>query len=245
MKIPSNSTNVVRGRTSVKRADLAEKVRSGELLPEQARHIALTDVLNPPPKDLLRGLAELAKIPDAPPSRREGFNICVLNALFDFWDRKEDIHASLELKKNKSFAIAIETLKSARQALAQMDEPYRQAFFWPVAHAEQGIDDFLMAFGELEPKRPLRRRGKPTGKVGDPASNKFVLQLLESASLHGGHFTFRKYPKGGTLVEALKKLALYLPEGVDPDKLSSNTLQRIINDAHRERNKSKGERVNN
>ena len=38
MKIPSNSTNVVRGRTSVKQADLAEKVRSGELLPEQARH---------------------------------------------------------------------------------------------------------------------------------------------------------------------------------------------------------------
>jgi hypothetical protein len=143
MKTPSKSTNVVRGRTSVKRADLAEKVRSGELLPEQARHIAVTDVLGTLPGDLLRELAELAKIPDAPPSRREWFNIAVLNALFDYWDRKENIHTNLELEKNKSFARAIDALKYARQALAQIDESCRRAFFLPVAYAEQGIDEFF------------------------------------------------------------------------------------------------------
>ena len=235
MKTPSKSTNAVRGRTSVKRADLAEKVRSGELLPEQARHIAVTDVLGTLPGDLLRELAELAKIPDAPPSRREWFNIAVLNALFDYWDRKENIHINLELEKNKSFARAIDALKYARQALAQIDESYRRAFFLPVAYAEQGIDEFFfMTSGELQPKRPIRRRGRPTGTVGDPASNKFVFELLESASVHGGHFTFQKNPKGGTLIEALKKLASYLPEGVDPHELSSATLQRIMH-AYRER----------
>jgi hypothetical protein len=235
MKIPSNSTNVVRRRTSVKRADLAEKVRSGELLPEQARHIAVTDVLGTLPGDLLRELAELAEIPGAPPSRREWFSIAVLNALFDYWDGKEDIHTNSVLKKNKSFARAIDALKYARQALAQIDESCRRAFFLPVAYAEQGIDDFLfVTSGELEPKRPVRQRGRPTGTVGDPPSRKFVFKLLESADLHGGHLTFQKDPKGGTLIEVLKKLAPYLPEGVAPHELSSATLQRIV-DAYRER----------
>jgi hypothetical protein len=57
--------------------------------------------------------------------------------------------------------------------------------------------------------------------------------------MHGGHFTFRKNPKGGTLIEALKKLAPYLPEGVDPDELSPSTLQKIIKDAHQKRDRKK------
>jgi len=62
MEIPRNSTNAVRGTTSAKRHDLIEKVRSGEIGPEQARHIAVSDILVGLPNDLLPAIAELAKI---------------------------------------------------------------------------------------------------------------------------------------------------------------------------------------
>ena len=107
-----------------------------------------------------------------------------------------------------------------------MDKSLRQTLFWPVEHAEQGIDRFLTAFGELEPKRPIRR-GKPRGKVKDPASHKFVSQLLDCASFNGGNLTFEKFAGKGTLKKALNKLVPYLPHGVDPNKLPLNTLQRI------------------
>ena len=227
------SATVVRRRTSAKRDDLIEKLRSGEFVPEQARYIAVTDVLNGLPNDLLRGLAELADIPHAPQARRRSFYGCVLDALWDCWNTREDIDAELYFRKNGSFANAIDALKSARQALAQIDASDRRAFFWPVAMAEQGMDYFLTALGELEPARPLRRRGKPPGKVKDSASHKFVLQLLKCAILHGGRLSFDKNVKEGALIEALNKLTPYLPQGVDPGKLSASTLQRIKDAASR------------
>jgi hypothetical protein len=223
MKTPSNSAHLFRGMTSAKRRDLIEKLRSGEIGHAEARHIAVSDILSTLPPDLLPAIADLAKIPEG---QRAGFRICVVDTLFDCWEMQEGVDTELDWRENESFARAIEALKSARQALAHMDESLRQALFWQVAKAEKGIDDFLTAFGELEPKRPLQR-GKPRGKVKDPVSHKFVFRLIECASLHGGNLTFDKNVKEGTLVEALNELMPYLPEGVDPDKLSPTTLQRI------------------
>ena len=138
---------------------------------------------------------------------------------------REDVDTELDFRENKSFARAIDALKFARQALAQMDKSLRQALFWPVERAEQGIDDFLTAFGELEPKRPIRR-GRPPGTVKHPASHKFVFQLLDCAS-YGGNLSFEKFAGKGTLNKALNKLVPYLPDGLDPHKLPLTTLQRI------------------
>ena len=223
MKTPSNSAHLFRGTTSAKRRDLIEKLRSGEIGLAEARHIAVSDILSKLPKDLLPAIADLAKIPEG---QRAWFHICVVDALFDCWEMQEDVDTELDFRENESFARAIDALKFARQALAQMDESLRQALFWPVAHAEQGIDYFLTAFGELEPKRPIRR-GKPRGKVHDPASHKFVSQLLDCASFNGGNLTFEKFAGKGTLKKALNKLVPYLPHGVDPNKLPLSTLQRI------------------
>ena len=225
MKIPHKSADAIRGTTSAKRHELIEKVRSGEILPEQARHIAVGDILRELPKDLLPAIAELAKIPE---SRCEAFNIGVLNALFDCWETQENIDMSLELQENKSFGRAVDALKSARQALAQMDESYRQEFWWPVVLVEQDIDRFLLAaLGQLEPKRQTRRQGRPVGKVKGRASQEFVFQLLDCAKFAEGNLTFEKHQGKGTLKKALKKLAPFLPRGIDPDKLPHATLQRI------------------
>ena len=223
MKTPSNSAHLFRGTTSAKRRDLIEKLRSGEIEPAEARHIAVSDILSKLPKDLLPAIADLAKIPEG---QRAWFHICVVDALFDCWEMQEGVDTELDFRENELFARAIDALKFARQALAQMDESLRQALFWPVARAEQGIDDFLRAFGELEPKRPIRR-GKPPGRVKDPASHKFVSQLLDCASFNGGNLTFEKFEGKGTLKKALNKLVPYLPHGVDPNKLPLSNLQRI------------------
>jgi hypothetical protein len=45
--------------------------------------------------------------------------------------------------------------------------------------------------------------------------------------------TFDKNEEKGTLIEALRELAPYLPEGVHPDKLSPSNLQRIKDAASR------------
>ena len=214
MKIPHKSADAIRGTTSAKRHELIEKVRSGEILPEQARHIAVGDILRELPKDLLPAIAELAKIPE---SRCEAFNIGVLNALFDCWETQENLDMSLELQENKSFGRAVDALKSARQALAQMDESYRQEFWWPVVLVEQDIDEFLLAaLGQLEPKRQTRRQGRPVGKVKGRASQEFVFQLLDCAKFAEGNLTFEKHQGKGTLKKALKKLAPFLPGVLTP-----------------------------
>jgi hypothetical protein len=219
-----NSTNAFRGMTSAKRHDLIDKIRSGEIEPEEARHIAVTEILRELPGDLLPAIADLAKIPQ---DQREGFYIGVVDALFDCWEMQENIDESSKLQENKSFADAVATLKSAKQALTQLDESYRQAFWRLVALAEKHIDEFLhAALGQPELKRE-KQRGRPPGTVLRPAFSKFVFQLLDCASFNGGNLTFEKHQGRGTLKKALKKLAPYLPQGVAPVELPLTTLQRI------------------
>jgi hypothetical protein len=247
MKTPSNSTNAVGGTTSAKRHDLNEKVYIGELS-DIARRIATHEVVARFCDEALPKLIELARVPKA---RRNGFWWAVGDALLDCLLTRGDIHANSELQKNESFARAVEALKSARKALAQMDESAREAFRERILVVQEGIDEFLTALEEpkTEPKRPLhsdplRQRGRPAGTVQNSASQDFVHKLLECASLNGGTFT-QKNIRRGTLIEALELLAPYLPKGVDPEKLHPSTLQRIM-DAHRKRyGKSRRHRTRN
>jgi DNA-directed RNA polymerase specialized sigma24 family protein len=190
-----NSTNAFRGTTSAKRQDLIDKVRSGEIEPEEARHIAVTQSLSELPDDLLPAIADLANIPQ---DRREWFYTAVVNALFDCWEMQENVDESSKLQENKSFRDAVSALKSASQALNQLDELYRQAFWWRVALAEQHINEFLhAALGQGKLKRE-KRRGRSPGTVLRPAFSKFVFQLLDCASFNGGNLPFEKHQGRGT-----------------------------------------------
>jgi hypothetical protein len=258
MKIPQNSTNAIRGKTSAKRPDLFEKVRSGEMDPQEARHIAVSDGLKG--NDLPRTIAELAEDAKIPEGRqREWFGSAVINAIFDCWKVEENIDESLELLENESFAKAADALKFARTALAQVDDSCRPY----VEGVEKSIDEFLRTlFGETPAgrwqeagsshhqhrlahsgsKRPLRR-GRPSGTVKHPASQNFVFQLLECATMAEGNFSFEKYLGRGSLIKALKKLAPYLPEGLDPHKLPRTTLQRIKTAQGRRHGESRASRT--
>jgi len=248
MKTPSSSTNAVGGTTFAKRHDLNEKVYIGELS-DIARRIAAHEVVARFCDEALPKLIELACVPKA---RRDGFWWAIGDALLDCLLTQGDIHANSELQKNESFARAVEALKSARKALAQMDESAREAFRGRILVVQEGIDEFLTALEEAktEPKRPLhsdplRQRGRPAGTVQNSASHDFVHKLSECASLNGGTFTLEKNIRRGTLIEALELLAPYLPKGVDPEKLHPSTLQRIM-DAHRKRyGKSRRHRTRN
>ena len=224
-KVARNTTGAVRGKTSAKRQD----IRIGEPDPETARRMAANEVVSRFCAESLPKLIELARVPNV---RRDAFWWDAGDILSDLLLTQGNIHANLELLKNASFAKAVNALKSARQALAQIDDAPREAFRGYVSIAEEAVHDFLASVGELEPKRP-RRRGRPSGKFHDPVSNEFVFRLVECAVFNGGKLTFDKNTKEGTLIEALRELAPYLPEGVDPDKLSSATLQRIKDAASR------------
>jgi hypothetical protein len=218
-KVARNTADTVRGKTSAKRHD----IRIGKPDPETARRIAAHEVVARFCDKSLSKLIELARVPKA---RRDAFWWDLGDVLLDFLLTQANIHANLELLKNASFARAVGALKSARQALAQIDDAPREAFRGWISIAEEGVEEFLASVGELELKRP-RRRGKPPGKFRDPVAHKIVFRLVECAVFHGGKLTFDKNIKEGTLMEALGELAPYLPEGVHPDKLSPPTLQRI------------------
>ena len=229
---------MVRDKTSAKRRDIVEKVRTGKPDPEDARRIAALDVVGRFSREAVPKLTDVARVPKA---YRDAFWWAVGDALFDCLLTQGDIHANSELQRNPSFTIAVDALKSARQALARIDEAARETFRRRISAVQEGIDEFLTALEDLktEPKQPLRsetlgQRGRPAGTVKDRASQEFVYKLLECASLHGGTFSLEKNIRRGTLLEALKLLAPYFPEGVAPEKLSPSTLQRIV-DAHRRR----------
>jgi hypothetical protein len=227
MKNPPKLTRVVRGTQSAKRHNL--KIGIGKPHPEDEPRIAALSAVARFSRDSLPKLAELARVPKA---HRDAFWWDAGDRLLDCLLIQGYVHVNSELRKNVSFARAMSTLKSARQALGQIDESPREDFRGPIEAAEEGIDAFLTAFGELEAKR-THRRGRPRGKVQDPASHKFVFQFIECVVLHGGVLTFDKNIREGTLIDALRESAPYLPEGVHPDKLSSPNLQRIKDDASR------------
>src|SRR5262245_25163720 len=170
-KVARNMTDVGRGKTSANRRD----IRVGEPDPETARRMAAHEVLARFCDKSLSKLIELARVPKA---RRDAFWWNVGDVLLEVLLTQGNIHANLELLKNASFARAVDVLKSARQALAQIDDAPREAFRGWISIAEEGVEEFLASVGELEPKRP-RRRGRPRAKRRDPVSYKIVFRLVE------------------------------------------------------------------
>jgi hypothetical protein len=176
--------------------------------------------------DVLPRLADLARVPER---ARNRFFDYVINILFDalenyFWNRE----AASRLDGNAALTRAMGALRSARQALAELDAQHREALWWPIAEVESGIDMFCEMVGSTETARPRpRRQGRPTGAVKDSVFQVLCESLLQAAETAGGKLTLQKNAKRGTLIDALDMLAPHLPDGLVPAALPLSTLERI------------------
>jgi hypothetical protein len=89
---------------------------------------------------------------------------------------------------------------------------------------------FGLVTGKLTPRHfqesPQSRKGG-TGTVKHPIFQQFVCDLLISATAADGNLTLDVNGRSGTLIDAIKMLADYLPDGFGPSSLSLTTLKRL------------------
>jgi hypothetical protein len=176
--------------------------------------------------NVLQQLAELARVPD---EKRIEFCRQVSNLVSDMW-RHDAHHRQLVLaKQNKSLSLAIDALRAAKQALADLDEDLREAGGELIINTELAITHFLACMGE--DSGPARRRADGRGRRPGSVNwmfAAFVVKLRRAASAAGGRLGLQKNIRKGALLEAIEILAPHLPDGFVPKRLSASTLQRII-----------------
>jgi hypothetical protein len=86
---------------------------------------------------------------------------------------------------------------------------------------------FSIAVRKSPPKGPDKSSAARSRTVKDVISQNFVRDLLIDVDQTGGTLSLEKTARRGTLIKAIEHLTGYLPEGIDPEKLSASTLQRI------------------
>jgi hypothetical protein len=176
--------------------------------------------------DVLRQLAEFARVPEA---KRVEFCRQVSNLISDIWTYDADRRALLVAKQNKSLSRAIDALRAARQALADLDEELREAARELIVEIELGVTQFLACM--REESGPARRRadgrGRRPGRVNWMFAA-FVVKLRRAARAAGGRLGLEKNIEKGPLLEAIKIVAPHLPNGFVPKRMSTSTLQRTI-----------------
>ena len=189
-------------------------------------------------------LAELARVPE---ENRDGFWLAVFDAVIDVWEHDFSRKMAVARKQNEALSQAIDALKAARQALADLDEECEsvgpierggglsESLFWSelrklTAELEQRVDGFFAwVQEETEPPRPrAHRKGRRPGTVKNRRFRVFLRKLRNAAKAYGGRLGLQKNIKKGALLEAIDILAPHLPNGFVPKSLSASTLQRII-----------------
>jgi hypothetical protein len=193
--------------------------------------------------DMPLRLAELARVPE---ESRDGFWLELFDAMIEAWEHDASRGLALSLNQNEVLSRAVEALRAARQALADLDEECKKVgpsgrgglaesqFWWSLpqltAAIEQGMDKFFEWTGEAtEPPRPrAHRRGRRRGTVKNPSFRVFLRKLSNAAKAHGGRLGLQKNIPEGALLEAIEIVAPHLPEGFVPKRLSASTLQNII-----------------
>ena len=173
-----------------------------------------------------RRLPELARVPQA---NRSWFSDAVFELVLDVWD-KEYIRRT---EQDEALSRAIDSLQSARQALADLDEKYRKKhrkhfWWWQISKIETGIDRFFQEISVEPARRRAHRRGRRPGAVKNRAFQDFIHKLGRAAKSAGGRLTLQKNRETGTLIEAIHALAPHLPDGFVPKPLPVSTLQRIL-----------------
>ena len=91
---------------------------------------------------------------------------------------------------------------------------------------------FSIAVNKAPPQRTSgpQKRGRRTGDVKDLSFRQFVHYLLVvTEEWCGGDLTFDRNYESGTLIEAIKILGPYLPNGVVPTRLRLPTIERVKN----------------
>lgn len=176
--------------------------------------------------DVLRQLAELACVPE---ENRVEFCRQVSNLVSDVWTYDADRRALLVAKKNKSLSRALDALRAARQALAELNEELREAFRELIVEIELGMTRFLACM--REDSGPARRRADGRGRRPGSVNwmfAAFVVKLRRAARAAGGRLGLQKNIPKGALLEAIGILTPHLPDGFVPKRRSASTLQRII-----------------
>jgi hypothetical protein len=194
--------------------------------------------------DMPLRLAELARVPE---ENRDGFWLAVFEAVIEAWEHDASREMAVSLNQNKVLSRAVDALRAARQALADLDEECKKKvesnrlgglveaqFWWRLPELtgaiEQEMDRFFKwTWDETEPPRPrTHRRGRRQGTVKNPRFRVFLRKLSNAAKAHGGRLGLQKNIPKGALLEAIEIVAPHLPEGFVPKRLSASTLQNII-----------------
>jgi hypothetical protein len=193
--------------------------------------------------DMPLRLAELARVPQ---KGRDAFLLAVFDAIIDAWEHDANRNLTAALRQNDVLSRAIDALRAARQALADLGEECErtgligrgglgESFAWRrlpelTADMEQGMDRFFEWVGEETepPRRRAHRRGRRPGTVKNQRFRLFVRKLRRAAKACGGRLGLQKNIMKGALLEAIDILAPHLPDGFVPKPLSASTLQRII-----------------
>jgi hypothetical protein len=133
---------------------------------------------------------------------------------------------------------AIRAMRAARLALADLDRADRRTFgdqeFSILFNLECALHKFMFhvdggAAPDVIPGQ-APRRGRRSGGTGNLGLRALVIDLLFITNQVGGWLSLEKNAQKGTLVDAIRILAPYVPTGVVPKFLSFSTLQRIKTD---------------
>jgi hypothetical protein len=179
----------------------------------------------------LRRVADIARVP---PGQRDRLAGAILDVVLDAWENNDEQEAASQLgSTNAALSRAIEALRAAKRALADLDENDREGLSWPISEIEGGIDrlfEWVVGGPKLtQPQsgpKPTRRR-RPVGSITNWPFQIFVRDLLLAASGCGGRLTLNHTNETGTLIDAIEILRPCLPERLVPRALPLTTMKKI------------------
>jgi hypothetical protein len=214
-----------------------------------------TTALKPPSKDVLRELADLARVP--PPERDDYYQsirecvrkACERKRLTNLGLTRE--HGERVLQSALSLQGALWSLSKREAKLITMLLNSKSAFIFDriSGGGSAGLQRtayqvallFSLLTGKPEPRYPHqgpapRKRGKRPGgrrpgSINNPILQDFISDLWISTNTAGGKLSFAKSPlRGepqGTILKAIEKLEPHLPERFVPKVLPAPTLEKL------------------
>jgi hypothetical protein len=190
------------------------------------------------PKDVALQVAECARVP---PEERDQFCDLVYGTMLSVWERDRRGLPSKPGQALRQAEKAARILHEAFGGLNQDDRKWVERLLaqnpwyqkclselpltiWRLAHL------FSTAMGKAPPPGPGNTvrpglKGRRVGSVKDATFRNLVRHLMVDALETGGQLKFDKTSGTGSLIEALRILRPYLPEGVVPLVPPSGTIQ--------------------
>jgi hypothetical protein len=195
------------------------------LIPKELERLRIQEI----GRNWLPDRARVADVARVPEKACDQFSDAIFGAICDAWQEADVLETASDIQQDRTLSAAIHTLRTAKQALTDLNEGQRQELRWPISEIEGGIDRFFeWVLGGTEPiRRRAHRRGRRPGAVANRVCENFVGRLLLAAERSGGRLSLEKNIGKGSLIEALHILRAHLPQDVMPSVPSHSTLQRI------------------